>query len=157
MGGVYVCEHCTRACEHCSGSQCSNDAKRKAYRRGGEGGKDRGGVHAPAPYLEEVLDSLWVVAVALPTDPLYFLDLARLAGRLDVLEVDVWVLAEVDHSPQEEVQACIRGRARERGMGNEQEMHTLYYIAKDTVPSLPMTVCSSRHIHPTPIREGGRS
>ena len=134
-----MCERCTRA--------NSNDAKRKVYRRGEEGGED----------LEEVLDSLRVVAVALPTDSLHFLDLARLAGRLDVLEVDVWVLAEVDHSPQEEVQACIRGRARERGMGNEQEMHTLYYIAKDTVPSLPMTVCSSRHIHPTPIREGGRS
>jgi hypothetical protein len=52
-------------------------------------------------YLEEVLDALWVVAVALPTDPLHLFDLARLAGRLDVLEVHLWVLTEVDNGAQE--------------------------------------------------------
>ena len=52
-------------------------------------------------YLEEVLDALGVVAVALATDPLHLLDLARLSGRLDVLEVDLWVLAEVHDGAQE--------------------------------------------------------
>ena len=52
-------------------------------------------------YLEEVLYALGVVAVALATDPLHLLDLARLAGRLDVLEVDLWVLAEVHDGAQE--------------------------------------------------------
>ena len=67
------------------------------------------GMHTQAPHLEEVLDPLWVVAVALPADPLHLLDLARLAGGLDVLEVDVLVLTEVDHTTQEEVQACRMG------------------------------------------------
>lgn len=63
-------------------------------------------VHTPpAPHLEKVLDPLRVVAVALSTDSLHLLDLACLAGCLNVLEVDVCVLAEVDHSSQEEVQA----------------------------------------------------
>jgi len=47
------------------------------------------------PYLEEVLDSFWVVAAALATDPLDFLHLTRLARRLDVLEVNLGILTEV--------------------------------------------------------------
>ena len=46
--------------------------------------------------LEEVLDFLWVVVVALSADALNLSDLVRASGRLDVLEVDFGVLAEVD-------------------------------------------------------------
>lgn len=52
-------------------------------------------------YLEEVLDSFGVVAVALSADPLHLFDLSRLAGSLDVLEVDLWVLAEINDGTQE--------------------------------------------------------
>ena len=61
---------------------------------------------AAVPNLEEVLDTLGVVAVALAADALHLLDLARLAGRLDVLEVDLGVLAEVHDGAQEIEQAC---------------------------------------------------
>ena len=61
---------------------------------------------AAVPHLEEVLDALWVVAVALAADALHLFDLARLAGRLDVLEVDLGVLAEVHDGAQEIEQAC---------------------------------------------------
>ena len=56
--------------------------------------------------LEEVLDALGVVAAALTTDAFHLLDLSRLAGRLDVLEVYVWVLAEVDDGAEEVEQTC---------------------------------------------------
>lgn len=55
----------------------------------------------PLIYLEEVLDTLGVVAVALSTDPLHLFDLARLASGLDVFEVDFRVLTEVDNRAQE--------------------------------------------------------
>ena len=45
--------------------------------------------------LEEVLDTLRVIAAALTTDPLHLLHLSGLARRLDVLEVHLGVLAEV--------------------------------------------------------------
>ena len=47
--------------------------------RGGEGREGREGAN-----LEEVLDPLWVVAVALTADPLHLLHLSRLAGGLQV-------------------------------------------------------------------------
>lgn len=53
------------------------------------------------PYLEEILDSFGVVAVALSADPLHLFDLSCLTGGLDVLEVDLWVLAEVNDGTQE--------------------------------------------------------
>ena len=56
--------------------------------------------------LEEVLDALGIVAVALTADPLHLLDLARLARRLDVLEVHLGVLAEVHDGAEEVEQAC---------------------------------------------------
>lgn len=46
--------------------------------------------------LEEVLDLLRVVEVALSTNTLDLSDLVRAGGRLDVLEVDFGVLAKVD-------------------------------------------------------------
>ena len=46
--------------------------------------------------LEEVLDFLRVVIVALSADALDLSDLVRASGRLDVLEVDFGVLAKVD-------------------------------------------------------------
>lgn len=57
--------------------------------------------------LEEVLDPLRVVAVALTTDPLHLLDLACLAGSLDILEVNLWVLAKVHDRSQEVEQTCV--------------------------------------------------
>lgn len=47
------------------------------------------------PDLEEVLDALWVITVALSADSLHLFDLTRLASSLNVFEVDFWVLAEV--------------------------------------------------------------
>lgn len=52
-------------------------------------------------YLKEVLDTLWVVAVALSTDPFNLFDLARLAGSLNVFEMNVGILAEVHNGAQE--------------------------------------------------------
>jgi hypothetical protein len=46
--------------------------------------------------LEEVLDFLRVVEVALPADTLDLADLTGAGRGLDVLEVDLRVLAEVD-------------------------------------------------------------
>ena len=46
--------------------------------------------------LEEVLDLLGVVEVTLPTDTLDFTDLTSTNGSLNVLEVNLWILAEVD-------------------------------------------------------------
>ena len=51
--------------------------------------------------LEEVFDPLWVVAIALSANPLHLLDLSRLASGLDVLEVDLSVLAKVDDRSEE--------------------------------------------------------
>ena len=51
--------------------------------------------------LEEVFDTLWIVAVTLTTDALHFLDLPSLAGSLDVLEMHVLLLAKVDNGAQE--------------------------------------------------------
>ncbi len=61
-------------------------------------------------YLEKVLDMFRVIAVAFPTDPLHFFDLARLACGLDVLEMHLWVLAEVHNRAKEVEQTCIQHR-----------------------------------------------
>lgn len=55
--------------------------------------------------LEKVLHAFRVVAVALSADPLHLLDLACFTGSLDVLEVDLWILAEVDNRAQKVEQA----------------------------------------------------
>jgi hypothetical protein len=47
--------------------------------------------------FEEVLDFLRVVEVALPTDTLHFTDLTCPGGSLNVLEVNLRILAKVDH------------------------------------------------------------
>lgn len=52
-------------------------------------------------YLEEVLDTLRIVAVALSADPFHLFDLARLAGSLDVFEVNFRILTEVYNRAQE--------------------------------------------------------
>jgi len=57
-------------------------------------------------YLEKVLDALRVVAAALAADALHLLHLPGLARRLDVLEVDLGVLAEVHDGTQEVEQTC---------------------------------------------------
>lgn len=97
-------------------------------------------MHTPAPHLEEVLDPLWVVAVALPADPLHLLDLARLAGSLDVLEVDIWVLTEVNHTTKEEVQACRMGgeggRGGVTGEGEEEKQQILVTGTSGTIGQL---------------------
>lgn len=52
-------------------------------------------------YLEEILDALWVVAVALSADSLHLFDLARLAGSLYVFKVNFRLLTEVHNRAQE--------------------------------------------------------
>lgn len=46
--------------------------------------------------LEEVLNFLGVVRIRLATDTLNLTDLASTGSGLDVLEVDLWILAKVD-------------------------------------------------------------
>ena len=57
--------------------------------------------------LQEVLDALGVVHVALPADALHLLDLRRLARGFNVLEVHLGLLAEVDDRSEEVEQALI--------------------------------------------------
>ena len=61
-------------------------------------------------YLKEVLHAFRIVAVALPTDSLHFLDLSSLAGSLDILEVDIRILAEVYNTAQEVEETCKQAR-----------------------------------------------
>ncbi len=63
-------------------------------------------------YLEEVFNPLRVVAVALSTDSLHFFDLTRFTGSLDVLEVNVRLLAEIHNRPKE-VKQALDGDGRE--------------------------------------------
>lgn len=51
--------------------------------------------------LQEVLHTFGVIAVTLTADSLHFFNLTRLAGGLDVFEVDLWILAEVHNRTQE--------------------------------------------------------
>lgn len=50
--------------------------------------------------LEEVLDLLRIVVVALSANAFDLPDLVRAGGRLDVLEVDFGVLAKVDNGSE---------------------------------------------------------
>ena len=45
--------------------------------------------------LQEVLDPLRGIAVALPADTLHLLDLAGLAGSLDILEMNLGILEKI--------------------------------------------------------------
>ena len=51
--------------------------------------------------LQEILDSIWVVAVAFAANSLHFLHLACLASSLNVFEVNVGLLAEIHYGAQE--------------------------------------------------------
>lgn len=51
--------------------------------------------------LQEVLDTFWVVAVALTANSLHFLDLSCFTSGLDVLEVYIRILTEVNNRSQE--------------------------------------------------------
>lgn len=73
--------------------------------------------HGGSSYLEEVFNPLSIVAVALPADPLHLFDLARFAGGLDVLEVDVGLLAEV-HDGAEEVKQALDGETTQNSAGS---------------------------------------
>ena len=54
-------------------------------------------------YLEEVLHSLRIITVTLPTDSLDLFDLSGLTRGLNVLEVNILVLTEV-HDRAKEVE-----------------------------------------------------
>ncbi len=73
-------------------------------------------------YLEEVFNPLRVVAVALSTDSLHFFDLARLTGSLDVLKVNVRLLAEIHNRPKEVKQALKRDGRGETAQTSAQSM-----------------------------------
>lgn len=51
--------------------------------------------------LQEILDSIWVIAVAFTANSLHFLHLACLASSLNVFEVNVGLLAEIHDGAQE--------------------------------------------------------
>lgn len=52
-------------------------------------------------HLEEVFNPLWVIAVALSTYSLHFLDLTCFAGGLDVLKVNIRLLTEIHNRSKE--------------------------------------------------------
>ena len=58
--------------------------------------------------FEKVFDTFRVVDGRLAADPLHLLDLTRLAGGLDVLEVYLGILAEVDDAA-EEIEEALEG------------------------------------------------
>lgn len=69
--------------------------------------------HCTSFHLEEVFNSLWVIAVALSADSLHFLDLACFAGSLDVLKVNIRLLTEIHNRSKEVKQTFdqnIRGK-----------------------------------------------
>lgn len=76
-------------------------------------------------YLQEVLHSFWVIAVTFTTDSFHFLYLTSLASCLDVLEVNIWILAKVYNGTQEIEQSwkeshvfnIVRSQASEGCMG----------------------------------------
>lgn len=81
-------------------------------------------------YLEEVLNPLGVVAVALPADPLHFLDLTRFARGLDVLEVNVGLLAEIDDGA-EEVEQALDGDSKAERQG-QRAARLIYFSGFNT-------------------------
>ena len=55
--------------------------------------------------LEEILDLLGIVVVALPTDAFDFRELATATGCLNVFEVDILILAEIDNAAEVVIQS----------------------------------------------------
>lgn len=56
--------------------------------------------------LKEVLHPFRVIAVTLSANSFHLFDLSRLAGGLNIFEVNLWVLAEVYNGTQEIEQTC---------------------------------------------------
>jgi hypothetical protein len=56
--------------------------------------------------LEEILDFLRVVEVTLPANALDFPNLSSASGGLDILEMNLRILAKVDNRPEVIVKAC---------------------------------------------------
>lgn len=56
--------------------------------------------------LQEVLDTFGIVTVALTTYAFNFFDLSGLTRCLDVLEVDLWILTEIDYGTEEIEETC---------------------------------------------------
>ncbi len=52
-------------------------------------------------YLQKILDTFWVVTVALSADSFNLFDLSCFAGTLNVFEVHIRVLTKVDNGTQE--------------------------------------------------------
>jgi hypothetical protein len=46
--------------------------------------------------LEEILDFFWVIEIALTTNALDFSNLTSASGGLGILEMDLWIFAQVD-------------------------------------------------------------
>ena len=51
-------------------------------------------------YLEKILDSLRIIAVAFSADSFYFFDLPSLASCLNIFKVHIWVLTKVNNGSQ---------------------------------------------------------
>ena len=66
---------------------------------------DKGQLVRELGLLEEVLNFLWVVEVTLPTNALNFADLASACCCLNVLKVDLRILAKVDDRAEVIVEA----------------------------------------------------
>jgi hypothetical protein len=56
--------------------------------------------------FKEVLDFLRVIEVTLSTNAFDFPNLTSASGGLDILEMNFWILAEVDDRPEVIVKAC---------------------------------------------------
>lgn len=72
---------------------CSSAAKQNIQRTAQSTGQNI--------YLQKVLHPFWVIAVTFTADSFHFLYLTSLASCLDVLEVNIWILAEVYNGTQE--------------------------------------------------------
>lgn len=94
-------------------------------------------VHKGSPYLEEVFNPVWVIAVALPADSFHLFDLARLTGSLNVLEVDIGLLAEIHDGPQEVKQALSGVRERKRQSSGLKRLVGIRQDADRTSSLLP--------------------
>lgn len=70
--------------------------------------------HSGSFYLQEVLNPLWVIAVALSADSLHFFDLTCFTGSLDVLKVNIGLLAKI-HNRSKEVKQAFVEKAEEDG------------------------------------------
>ena len=69
---------------------------------------DQGQLIGEFGFLQEILNSFWIIAIALSTDAFHFFDLSSLAGGLYVFKMHFLVLTKV-HDRAEEIEETLVG------------------------------------------------